>query len=325
MAGAPHIGLILCLAGLAGLAGCADESRRAADYDSQRHSVVAALIAQDSASSLATAAVMSRLDTPASQSAELIARAVAMAPDRPELLWVQWRVCAPVHCADEERIRAHLKAVDPDNGLAWMPDLEQAWARQSPSDVTAVVAQIGAGRHMRIYWNSATVMMVDSLTGIGDPPRHSGMGPDIYTRMVYASGILAAVSIPPLQPLSKACQADQLHQAGRRAACEAMVTRLQASDSVLTQGLGLSLQAKWWPEGSAGREALLAQHRQLEYLMMASSRTRLMHMNRDAATRIEAARRYQNETDVMRAMLTSFHEPVERPADWKDPYLRYDK
>jgi hypothetical protein len=125
--------------------------------------------------------------------------------------------------------------------------------------------------------------------------------------------------------MSKACRADQLDLAGRRTACEALVTRLEDSDIALIRGLGLSLQTKWWPEGSPEREALLSERQQLDYLMIASSRMRLMRMNRDAATRIEAARRYADETDVMRAVLISFHEPLERPAAWKDPYLRYDK
>jgi hypothetical protein len=49
---------------------------------------------------------------------------------------------------------------------------------------------------------------------------------------------------------------------------------------------------------------------------------RLFRLNRDAATRIETARHSQSETDVMQAMLAAFHEPLERPAGWKDPYVR---
>jgi hypothetical protein len=52
---------------------------------------------------------------------------------------------------------------------------------------------------------------------------------------------------------------------------------------------------------------------------MASSRMRPLHLNRDAATRIEAARHSQSEVEVMRAMLLAFHEPLERPSDWKEP------
>jgi hypothetical protein len=303
--------------GLTFIAGCADD-RRARDFD-QIDSEITALITDGSAASLATASLMSRRDTQAAQSARLIARAAALAPDRPDLIWVQWRECADTHCADEIEIRRRLKAVDPDNGLAWLADLEEAWGRQSPAEVTAVVAQMGAAPHMKIYWNSLVVMMTDALAGTGGPAHRSAIFSDSYTRMVYSVGVLAAVSIPPFQPVGKACRMDQFDEPGRRAACEAMIARLKDSDTVLTRSLGLSIQTSWWPEASTERNALLSERQQLYYLMMASGRERWLHKNRDAATRVDAARRLPSETDVMRAMLTAFHEPLERPPDWKDP------
>jgi hypothetical protein len=157
----PRCGLILCMMCLAA---CADESRRLRDLDSQTNADIATLVAEGSAASLATASLTSRLDAdPASRSSDLIARAVAMAPDRPELIWLQWRE---------------------------LPDLQDAWGRQSPSEVTAAAVQVGAARHMRIYWNVLTVMMVDALAGTGGSVRHSVIGTDISTRTIYAIGII---------------------------------------------------------------------------------------------------------------------------------------
>jgi hypothetical protein len=99
-----------------------------------------------------------------------------------------------------------------------------------------------------------------------------------------------------------------------------MAARLQDADTALIQGFGLSMQQKWWPEGSPERAALQAERQQLDYLITVSSLPRPLHMNRDAATRLEIARRSESETDVMRAMLAAFHVPIERPADWKDPH-----
>jgi hypothetical protein len=84
--------------------------------------------------------------------------------------------------------------------------------------------------------------------------------------------------------------------------------------------LGLSLQEKWWPDGSPQREALLLRHRQQRYLMIASGKPRFLHLNRDAQTRIEAIRRTRREEDTERAMLIAFHEPLERPANWQSPF-----
>src|SRR5665213_645706 len=150
-----RIVLMLCMMAVAG---CADESQRYRDIETHRQAQIAALVAEGSAASLATASLLSgRLVGSKSQSDEYIQRAIAMAPERPELVWMQWRLCSTRECAEEPQIRAHLKAVAPDNGLAWVPDLQEAWARESPTDVTQMVARIGAGRHMTTYWNVLTV------------------------------------------------------------------------------------------------------------------------------------------------------------------------
>jgi hypothetical protein len=313
----PRCGWVLCIMGLAA---CADQSGRFPDLDSQTDADVAALAAKASAGSLATASLLTRRDAPALRSTDLIARSLVLAPDRPELIWIQWRECADRHCVDEAEIRTRLKTADPGNGLAWLQDLQDAWARQSQPEVTAVLVRMGTAPHMRIYWNPLTVMMVDALAAERGASPHSGVGADLSTRMIYSIGVLAALSIPPLQPLGKACRADQFEQPGRRDACAAMAARLQGADTALIQSFGLSIQQKWWPEGSPERAALQAEHQQLDYLIKASSLPRPLHMNRDAATRLAAARRSESETDVMRAMLAAFHKPIERPADWKDPY-----
>ena len=104
--------------------------------------------------------------------------------------------------------------------------------------------------------------------------------------------------------------------AHREAKIAALIAR------VLMQGLGISIQQKWWPEGSPERERLHAQRRQFNYLLDESSRPRFFRMNRDWAVRLEAMRNFRSEADVERAMLIFYHEPLERPVNWKDPYPR---
>jgi hypothetical protein len=297
------------------LAGCASARRSGADAQSfraERNQEVGVLIAHATPGDLAAAALLlAPQGSNARQPLDLIERAQTLAPQRPELVWVHLAICERFKCEARARIAAHLQALDPDNGFAWSPGLERVPTSDSDR-VTAVIARIGASPRMTIYWNQLEVMMVDALA-VANPSQ------DLATRGTIAIGVLAAEAIPPLQAISRACRLEQLDLPGRRAACEAMVARMEQSDTVLTQSLALSLQERWWPAGSRQRDVLRVKRRRLDYLMTMSSRIRRWHMNRDMAVRIEAARSTDREEDVERAVIKSLGLPPEPPVDWKDP------
>jgi hypothetical protein len=302
-----------------GFVGCAGEARMARYFEAHLEAEIAALIARGTPRSLATAAVLLNFKTD-SRSPTLIDRAVAMAPADAKLIYLQWGECARHQCADEQKIIEHLKAADPGNGLAWLPELNAARERKSEAEITQLLATIGATRGLSFYWNPLNVMMVDALNENVPPEDRAAPGENLSARGVTVIGVLAALAIPPLQSLGKSCRLDQFDQLGRRAACEAMTARLSESDTVIMQGLGISIQQKWWPEGSPERERLREQRRQYDYLVEESTRPRFFGMNRDWAARFEAMRNFRSEADVERAMLIFHHEPLERPVNWKDPY-----
>jgi len=250
-------------------------------------------------------------DPNALQPLDLIEQARALAPSRPELVWVQLTICERFKCEARAQIAAHLQALDPDNGFAWALDLERVPPSESDA-VTAVIARMGASRKMTTYWNQLQVMMVDALA-VARP------SDDLVTRGVGAIGIVAAESMPPLQVIVRACAPQQLGLRGRRAACEAMVAVMEHSDTMLTQSLALSVQKRWWPPDSPQGNILREKRRQLDYLMTVSSRIRWWRLNHDMAVRIEAARSTAREEDVARAVVKSFGLPLEPPVDWRDP------
>jgi hypothetical protein len=281
-------------------------------YRKELNREVAFLARHATASNLATAALLVAPNDPTSRQAlDLIERAETLAPRRPELVWLHFAICERLMCNAEAKIAARLQALDPDNGLAWALDLERA---QSPGAdaVTAVIARIGASPRMTVYWNQLEVMMVDALT-VANPSQN------LATRYIDAVGLLAAQAIPPLSPMSKPCRLAQLDLRGRRAACEAMMARMEQSSIVLTQGLALSLQERWWPPGSPQREIVCAKRHRLDYLLTTSSRLRWWRINRDVALRIETARRTDREEDVELAVVKSLGLPPEPPEHWRDP------
>jgi hypothetical protein len=108
---------------------------------------LAFLVREGTADSLATASLFAHTanvikpGAAIPQPANLIKDAIALAPERPELIWIQLRDCDSNPCADEMQIAARLQALAPDNGLAWLPNLVAAQSRQSPAEVTRAVAR----------------------------------------------------------------------------------------------------------------------------------------------------------------------------------------
>jgi hypothetical protein len=196
----------------------------------------------------------------------LIERAEALAPQRPEFVWLHLAICGRLKCDAKAQIEAHLQALDPGNGFVWAFDLERAELSESDAAVIAIV-RIGAGQRMTFYWNQPEVMMVDALL-VANP------------RATDAINLLAAHAIPALQSISKPCRLEQLDLPGRRAACEAMVALMEQSSAALMQSLALSLQERWWPAGSPQGEVVLGKRRRFDYLLTMSGRIRWWRMNR---------------------------------------------
>jgi hypothetical protein len=281
-------------------------------YRAERTREIGALIAQPTPNNLAAAALLAVPgELGGRQALELMARSEALAPQRAELAWAYLAVCKHFKCEAEEQIVAHLQAIDPDNGFMWIANLEYAELSGSPGDVTAAIVRIGAGPRMSFYWNQLEVMMADALA-MANPSQTP------HTRGISATGLLVGEVIPPLQAISKACRLEQLDLPGRRPACEALVSRMERSSTVLTQSLAISMQERWWPAGSPQRDVIRGKRRRLDYLMTISGRIRWWRLNRDMALRLDAARNTDREEDVELAMVKSLGLPPEPPVGWKD-------
>jgi hypothetical protein len=275
------------------------------------------LLEQPTPERLATASILAfwiKAPAQSDRPMKLIEQAEALAPQRPELVWMQLSHCLRT-CDARVQIEDRLTQLDPDNGFVWLADLERAQASGSEAAITAAIVRIGGASRMTFYWNELAVLLTDGLA-VAEPTQ------GLSNRATRAYGLLAAMVIPPLQPMSKACRTDQFAVPGRRAACEVMFARMEHSAAVLTQSLALSVQQRWWPAGSPQRDALAARHRRLDYLLAISSRIRWWRMDRDMAVRLDAARRTGSEEDVELALARSFGLPTDPPADWKDPMNR---
>ncbi len=324
-------GALLCASLIAAGPGARAAAPRAAS-DVQLE--VDALIHAGTADSLAAASLLDHLaprpdddstddaaanaEGPGAQPGQLIQRAVALAPDRPELVWLELRDCEQRRCPEVRQLADRLKALDPQNGFAWLPDL-RALPSQSTPEATQIIERMGAASRPRLYWNALAAAMFDALTHHERAPPPTSITRGADDRLLHVTGLLAAVDVPAVAPLARACRLDQFDLPGRQAACESLMKRLASSDAVIAQNLSVSLQESWWPAGGAEHEALRREHLQQRYLTVASNRFRRLHADRDAEIRVDYMRHLPREADVELAMLRAFHEPLERPAAWREP------
>jgi hypothetical protein len=323
----PRLG-VWVFAGLVGVAPVGAKPPSVPEHRADDEAVeVVRLIREGTADSLATASLLSHLvetkkDTDKRpDSSALMQRAVALAPRRPELLWLLLRDCQLHQCPNEKDIVARLESADPGNALALLPSLAVALTA-SPAETTAVIARMGAAQHLTIYWNKLVVSMFDALTPGPGTAAATALSFGADDRLSHVTGVLAAVDIPPFKPVDFACVAEQVGEPGRRAACEKLMVRLDESDSLIAQSLSVRVHQQWWPPGTAEAEEWRRRSLQQHYLVEASGRNRGAQVDADAIARVDAMRHLATEEEVDKAVLTSFNEPLERPADWKGEAAR---
>ncbi len=305
------------LFGAFGLSGCTPTPATGTDLShvrAERDRDVEVLVAQATPDSLATAAWLAQPlageGTPG-KSLELIERAETLAPHRPELVWLHRAICERVTCDTQPQIESKIRMLDPENGFVWAWELQRGRESFYAPMVTKALIRTGASAKMTAYTNQLEVMTVDAM-GMARPSLN------LTSRVVYGIGMIAAMPIPALLQISKACRLEQFDQPARRAACETLMARMEQSSAVILQSIALRIQERWWPVDSPQREVLNTKRRRLDYLMEVSSRMRWWRINRDMAVRIDAARRTEREEDVELAIVKSFGMSTEPPNDWKD-------
>ena len=197
------VGLVMILCN-----GCASDGvREQAARDRKTQRIETSLIAAGDADSLAAAAMLSfgPTFTPV-QRLTLMTRAVTEAPDRPDLVWLNLRLCNEVEGCDPEPLELHLRALDPDNGAAWFDSMGRAGRRHDVDAVNQGLSAIAASRRFDTYWNVTIVHITNAIV-----KTHTM---DLRSALVTAIGVASAIAIPAYQTILDACKGDRLQDAG---------------------------------------------------------------------------------------------------------------
>ena len=159
--------LALILSGLVFLlcGGCAgDGARLAAAYERNNQRTTTALLAAGDADSLAAAALLGHWPKadPAERSA-LISRAVAAAPDRPDLIWLNIGACIQVESCDPTPFATKFQRVDPANGAAEWVSISRAGKTHDAPAVRNYLAGIASSTRFDTYWNATIVHATNAI------------------------------------------------------------------------------------------------------------------------------------------------------------------
>jgi hypothetical protein len=216
------------------------------------------LLARGDPDSLATAAVFERFATGQWHDApDLAARAAATAPDRVELAYLQLLLCYQLPSCKPEPLAAHLRELDPANGISWLFALGRATGANDATGASAALAGLAQAQRVDLYWPALVSHMTAAVTG------HAGF--DQARAFVAVVGVDAAMVLPPLQPVSTSCSKTAIANEDVLAQCRRIAAALEHADTILFESYGNHLAARLWPAGSAESIAIASQRRVLDY------------------------------------------------------------
>jgi hypothetical protein len=206
--------------------------------------------------SLALAALLST-DDHREESLALIERATIVAPDRPDLVWLQLDICQKMHSCDLERIEDELRRRDPSNAAGWAGALVRAGAANDEEAEDTALAAMSRKQRFDTYYTT----LIWRLSNAGKTA-HT-MRPSQMTAIVI--GYLAAQPAPVYQATSKICKLDRLQRPGMTEACRGIANAFQQGDTYISEVIGISIAKRVWPEDSAEWNAAAEARRVYDY------------------------------------------------------------
>ncbi len=303
-------------------AGCATtDAAKAARQTARLESLQRELIARGDPDSLAAGALFAPLlgrsgglkpiDPELGATAlDLAARAASAAPNRPDLVFEQLQLCQEVPSCHSESLEIRLRELDPENGISWTYAMLRADRAQDSEAMTLARAGLSRAQRVDWYWNRTVSHLAAAATGRA--------GFDADEALVEVIGIEAAF-MTALQPVSKACSAQEIQHPDVLAQCRLIAAAFRHGDTYIFQSYGTRLGARLWPEGSAERAQIAAERRALHYwLDMWTAHPRKLNSAR--STRILGAlyAQYRTEQEAFRALFIRLGLKPDPPADWID-------
>ncbi len=308
----PLVTLLLSLVALPSVGCAANEAGQRAANARDIERTTTALIAAADADSLAAASLMAGWKKDTAWRLTLIARAVASAPDRPDLVWLNLQLCSAVESCDPQPLEAQLHALDPGNGAAWSVSIARFARLGDTAAVRKDILAIANSERFDIYWNEMIVHTANAVLKV-----HTL---DPSTAIVGAIGSAAALAIPAYQQISNACKGESLTDVDVLATCRKVSSVMRHGDTYITEMIGVAIAKRVWPEGSADYQGAVDARRLARYRMDTDAKRSTAHLwnNAYAEKYLHLLATYRTEQEVVFADLTNAGLSPTPPPDWTD-------
>jgi hypothetical protein len=285
--------------------------RQQAAYDRKIRRTEQLLIAAADSDSLAAAAMLSIGPTVnPEERLKLIAGAVSKAPDRPDLVWLNIRLCVQVDTCNPEPLEAQLRALDPENGAAWFDSIGRAGGRNDAAAVRKDLSAIATSSRFDIYWNATIVHLTNAIL-----KTHTM---DLPTALVDTIGIASGTSVPAYQTILNACKGEPLQDPDLLGICRQVATVMRGGDTYLTEMIGIAIAKRAWPEGSPTYVDAISARRVGHYRMDADGKLSLRRFffSDYAAKRLQLMTQKKSEQEVVLAEILNAKWNPNPPSDY---------
>lgn len=309
------VGLMVLL-----VAGCATDSAK--QFDKRFARTKAALIAADDPDSLAAAGLLiDWLKDGSATRLALLARASEKAPDRADLTWLHFQACRQVTSCDPKPIAARLRALDPENGVGWLGQIDQASSASDETQARATVLAIGNSQRFDVYWAPIIVSTARAIA------KTRTMDSSVEV-LVIVMGMMAAQAIPAYHPIARVCKGPALADTSVLAACRRVSAVLRHGDTYISESIGLAIAKRVWPDGSPEYQDAVNERRVLSYRMEMALKistdkisTRQNCDDDYAARYLELLATHRTEQEVVLAEIVNAGIDPNPPEDWKPTLL----
>jgi hypothetical protein len=302
--------LPICLALLTACAGAKPKPQQQATGRTS-HSVPAAADSDAlAATALRTWATTTGGD---SQALNLARSATQREPERPDLAWLQVRICNEIKGCQAEPLETQLRKLDPGNGVTWLGALARAQAQRDSRAEEQILEAMGKSERFDLYWTTLVSRLGTALNA--QTTNTAEEKNPLTTALNDTTSWLSKLATPALKPLTVACEQQRLRDAAVVARCQRIAQAMQRSDTTLVEGLGLGIAQRLTRPGTNAAIVIEERVATLTYQSQAAGSIVQAQIERDkfSAQMIELMKKLRREQEVSNAILRWAGQPTTPP------------
>lgn len=174
---------------------------------------------------------------------------VEAAPDDVLAAWLHAQACGSEQGCDANAAAQHLASLEPDNGAAWMPALEQAMRADDIVRAESRLQQAAGSKRFDLHWGETAQLARKAIGTPASTPACTAAAAAIRESLALErpgtpddlaiASASSAPALPALHHFLALCPLREPIPASRLPACRAVLERMADSDTLLAHMIGL--------------------------------------------------------------------------------------